>query len=532
MKIIFTHLILIYSLSSYAQIPTIQWQRTYGGTENDLGYSICKTIDNNYVIVASTSSNDGDVTFNHSVGGSNSDDYWLIKIDSTGCKIWDRSYGGTFDEVPSNIIQTSDQGFIIFGTTNSNDSDVTGLHLDSTFPMYGHDGWLIKIDSSGQILWQNCYGGTDDDYGREVVFTTDSNYILAVEVNSGILYQNPTGDVNQYLGHDDYWLVKVSQFGNILWQRTLGDSHSDIPFACAELNGNEYIIVGGVETSLPGNHGGGGDVGVIKVNSSGSTIWSKCYGGYQIDDARCVIRANNNGFILVSETASDSGDISQFYGASDIWILKADSSGAILWEKSYGGSSYEIPSQVIQTNDGGMVVVGQTYSNDNWVLNSHGWNDSWIFKLDSMGYWEWGKTLGGSDQDQANSVIETQDGGYLVCGYTKSSDGDVTFNHGNEDVWVVKLSPPPLGIKQPTDQLSELTTFQNGEELILRFFSKHSGQSMAMLTNCLGQTILEQKISIREGINYIPLNSQALAGGMYFVNVKGKMNGRSKVFLK
>lgn len=165
--------------------------------------------------------------------------------------------------------------------------------------------------------------------------------------------------------------------------------------------------------------------------------WAKCYGGLKSDKAFAMEKTSDGGCVVVGESYSIDGDVSQNNGAYDIWIIKLDSVGELEWEKSYGGRLYETPECVIQTADGGYAIAGYTNSDD---LNSFiDWTDYWVIKLDSNGDLEWQKCYGGTKIDIARSIIQTSDGGYMVAGQTSSSDVNVSFNNGYVDCWLIKL---------------------------------------------------------------------------------------------
>ena len=496
-----------------SQVPIIQWEKTYGGSMSDYGYSICKTYDGCYLIAGSTESNDGDISFFH---GAN--DFWLIKIDSLGTIIWEKTYGGSSSEEPTTVFQTFDHGFIIYGQTNSEDGDVSGLHEDSIFPSPQHDGWLLKIDSIGQIEWQHCYGGTENDWGKDLIITPDSNYLLATEIESS------DGDITAFYGITDYWFVKTDQSGSILWQRTFGGTDREYPNCCTAVNDSVYLIAGNTHFDFGGFHGSNisSDMGIVKVNSNGNVLWSHCYGaaiGGELPYS--LLPTANSGFIAVSEITSSGDDITQFYGGSDIWIFKADSTGGILWDKTYGGSGGDRPLKVIRTSDGGFVIAGYTLSNDIWVSNFHGLFDSWVIKLDSLGNFEWGKTLGGTNWDEAFSILETSDGGYIVCGFTESTDGDVNMNHGNADLWVVKLSST-TDIPEIKNQLMDFTATQIQNQFKFQFFFKHKTTATCSILDLNGKKLFEENIIINEGINYQNIPCGSLSSGMYFISMDGK----------
>jgi len=295
---------------SYAQAPTIQWQKCLGGTVTDEANSIQQTSDGRFIVAGYTFSNDGDVSGNH--GNS---DYWVVKLNSSGDILWQRCLGGTDDDYAYSIQQTSDGGFIVAGQTYSNDGDVSGNH--------GYDdAWVVKLNSSGDIEWQKCLGGTDDDYAYSIQQTSDGGFIVTgyTESNDGDVSGNHSN-----WGWDDAW--------------------------------------------------------VVKLNSSGDIEWQKCLGGTNDDRAYSIQQTSNGGFIVAGYTYSNDGDVSGNHGYWDTWVVKLNSSGDIEWQKCLGGTSDDYANSIQQTSDSGFIVVGYTFSNDYDVSENHGYDDAWVVKL-------------------------------------------------------------------------------------------------------------------------------------------------------
>ncbi|MBA3649481.1 MAG: T9SS type A sorting domain-containing protein [Chitinophagales bacterium] len=169
--------------------------------------------------------------------------------------------------------------------------------------------------------------------------------------------------------------------------------------------------------------------------------WENSYGGSNSDDLYSIDTTNDGGFIAAGLAYSEDGDVTQSHGNGDFWILKLDMQGKLIWQKSLGGSGYESAFSVHKTSDQGYIIAGTSDSNDGDVTDNHNSLDFWIVKIDSFGNIQWQRSLGGSGVDEAFSIQQTYDGGYITTGYSNSVDGDVTGNHGDYDYWVVKLNP-------------------------------------------------------------------------------------------
>jgi uncharacterized delta-60 repeat protein len=406
----------------------IDWQKSLGGSDNDRAYYVQQTTDGGYIIAGYSHSNDGDVSGNH--GGP---DYWIVKLTSTVEIDWQKSLGGSGEDWAYSIQQTTDGGYIIAGSSVSNDGDVSGNHGFS-------DYWIVKLTSTGDADWQKSLGGSGHDVAHFIQQTTDGGYIIAGHSNS---YD---GDVSGQHGKYDYWIVKLTSTGELEWQKSLGGSDSDYAYSIQQTTDGGYIIAGysqSIDGVISGEHGNY-DYWIVKLTSTGEIDWQKALGGSDGDYAYSIQQTTDGGYIVAGSSTSDNGDVSGNHGNSDSWIVKLTSTGEIDWQKSLGGSDSDAASSIQQTTDGGYIVAGSSTSDDGDVSGNHGDFDYWIVKLTSTGEIDWQKSLGGSDSDAASSIQQTTDGGYIVAGSSTSDDGDVSGHHGSEinssDYWIVKIS--------------------------------------------------------------------------------------------
>lgn len=354
---------------------------------------------------------------------------------------WQKCLGGSKDESLSNnfpemggiyyasIQQTTDGGYIVASWTESNDGDVSGNHG-------GVDVWIVKLNSAGNKVWQRCLGGSGTDWVYSIQQTTDGGYIAA-----GYTFSND-GDVSGNHGATDVWVVKLDGSGNKVWQRCLGGSAFDRAYSIQQTVDGGYIVAGCTNSNDGDVSGtiGSGDAWIVKLDGFGNKVWQRCLGGSAFDIAYSIQQTTDGGYIFAGGTNSNNGDVSGNHGEGDIWVVKLDSAGNKLWQRCLGGSDTELwVSSVEQTIDGGYVVIGTTGSNDGNVSGNKGFCDVWVVKLDSAGSLVWQKCLGGTSLECGFSIQQTFDGGYVLAGMTYSNDGDVSGNHGEIDIWVVKL---------------------------------------------------------------------------------------------
>jgi hypothetical protein len=433
MKKLFSSLCLVFIFEYTVAQPTIQWQKSIGGTDVDYTGGIEPTSDGGFILIGGTYSNDGDVTGYHDNG-----DLWIIKMDRQGTIEWQKCLGGTeYDDLSypttANCIkQTTDGGYILTGVTYSINGDITAS--------YGNgDMWLAKLDANGNIEWQRCLGGSADDYGTAVIQTTDGGYTVAGYTSSTDI--NVMGNHGQY----DMWMVHVDVMGEIKWQKCLGGSDEDYCSAIAQTTDGGYIVAGqtwSIDGDVSGNHGLS-DEWIVKTDKFGNMQWQKCLGGSSDESAASVFCTATGGYIVAGWTDSNDGDISNPFTNTDCWVVELDNMGNINWEKCYGSPQAEICYSMQQTTDGGYILSCQNWGNGGQVSGHHGSifnSDYWIAKIDMTGNLQWQSSLGGASNEFAVAALETADGGYVISGGSNSNTDDVSGNHGNYDAWIVKLS--------------------------------------------------------------------------------------------
>ena len=342
---------------------------------------------------------------------------------------WQKSLGGLSLDYAYSIKQTNDGGFIVAGQSSSNDGNVSGNHGNA-------DYWVVKLNDTGTIEWQKSLGGTGLEYVRSIQQTNQGGYIVAGYSESN------DGDVSGNHGGLDYWVVKLTSNGTIEWQKSLGGTGYDFALSIQQTNDGGYIVAGSSYSSdgdVSGNHGGG-DYWVVKLTNLGSIVWSKSLGGSGSDEANFIQQTNDGGYIVAGTSYSNDGNVSGNHGGGDYWVVKINSIGTIEWQKSIGGGASEEAFCIQQMNDGGYIVAGESNSSDGDVSGNHGSFDCWFVKLTNLGAIEWQKSIGGSGNDVAWYIQQTNDGGFIVAGQSNSNDGDFSGNHGESDIWMFKLS--------------------------------------------------------------------------------------------
>ncbi len=372
-------------------LAATSWNKTYGGASADYAYSVVQTSDEGFALAGGT----------YSYGAGNGD-FWLVKTDSSGNVAWSRTYGGNLSDLACSVVQTSDGGYALAGYTNS-------------FGAGSADSWLVKTDSAGNMLWNKTYGGARYDLAYSIVQTSDGGYALA-------------GYTGSYgAGAFDSWLVKTDSAGNMLWNKTYGGAGDDLAYSVVLTSDGGYAIAGYTYSYGAGST----DAWLVKTDGSGNMLWSKTYGGTGNEDAHSVVLTSDGGYAIAGSTAS-------YGGGWDMWLVKTDSAGNMLWNKTYGGAGNDVGFSMVQTNDRGYAIAGYTYS---YGVGIPTYSNLWLVKTDSAGNMLWNKTYGGANHDRAQSVVRTSDGGYALAGYTGS------YGAGAYDFWLVKLTPQTIYIR-------------------------------------------------------------------------------------
>lgn len=347
-----------------------------------------------------------------------------------------KTIGGSLNESAQSVVNTSDGGYAILGYVQSMDGDIENK-TNTSF-----DFWVLKFNSEDQLQWQNNYGGSDDDRGLDIIHTEDGGYAILGYSKSN------DGDISENAGANDFWMCKLDSFGNISWQKSYGFLGADIGYALTITNDGGYLLTGVLDVSASGGQGNsktlntlhaGGDYWALKLNANGEKEWSKFFGGTFTDTPYDVIQTKDNNYIIVGSSDSDDVDIKDNKGTYDFWAVKISESGSLIWEKSFGGSEIDEAWGISATNDGNFIIVGDTRSNDIDVLENKGAADIFIIKITAEGDIIWRKSFGGTSFDTARSISKTSDGGFIISGSSRSSDGDISMNNGQNDALILKI---------------------------------------------------------------------------------------------
>jgi hypothetical protein len=295
------------------------WNKTFGGTGSEQPNAMIKTNDGDIIIAGETSSY-----------GAGSTDCYLLKLNQNGDTLWTRTYGGANEDGACDVIQTSDNGFILVG-------------YSSTFTSAFGSVYVVKINSAGDTIWTKSYEKSTANIGSSIIQLADDGYfIVGQTLQPGQLQTS------------DCYFIRTDAQGDTLWTKTYGGNNYDGAFQCYDC-GDGLIISGTTKSFGTGNN----DIFLSKFDYYGNSIWYKTYGGINSDYGGSFSLTNDNGYIITGRTESFGA------GNQDMYLIKTNSIGDTLWTKTFGGNSTEWGGCVKQTSDNGYIVVGNTNSYGN-----------------------------------------------------------------------------------------------------------------------------------------------------------------------
>jgi hypothetical protein len=379
---------------------SVTWSKTYGGNEYEFANAIVQLPGGEYAVAGATRSSNGDIP-----GSRAGFDAWLIKMDQHGNKLLSTTFGEHDDDYATGLVSTPD-GYIITGFT---------------FISNRHYAWAIKADASGQQVWKKSLTESTDAKPAAIIPASDGGYLIS--------------GYSSVSGNRDGWLVKIDGNGNRLWTKSFGGTNEDQFTSVTKVSGGGYVLTGFSNSGNVdlGENKGSYDGWIVKVDQGGNKIWNSSFGGSDEDYLKSVVASADGGYLAVGYTKSGNGDLPKNRGGFDEWLIKIDANGQKQWIKTYGGANEEYITNVVGTPDGGYMTIGYTNSTTGDVFRINNDFGGWLLKLDANGNKTAASTYGTDRYDDfTNALIPTQDGGYMITGYS--------FVEGRGyDGWMVKI---------------------------------------------------------------------------------------------
>ena len=407
----------------------------FGGSEEDIAHAVIPTEDGGFPVVGNTKSVDGDVTDKNVEVA----DLLLIKFNADGTQAWSATYGGSQDDRGHSLVQLADGGFVLLGYSMSDD-------LDASVNQGQHDNWVVRVDATGQLLWEKSFGFPGHDHAYKIIATKDGgllfNGFLDVTSSEGAGASSKIEANSARHGVGEFWVHKIDLAGNVQWRYYFGGTNNDRSYDAVETSTGSFIVVGtsesyDVDISQPR---GDYDVWVVKLSASGQLMWEKSLGGSAYDGANAVALDEEENILVLGHTLSQDQNISSPLGNADAWLAKLSPSGELLQEFTYGGTAFDLGRDLI-LGQKQFWVCGYSRSADIDLTENKGDNDVFLFQLNERLLPDQRFSLGGNAADLANAMTILADQSIVVVGSTESTDGLFENNHGYKDIFIACWHP-------------------------------------------------------------------------------------------
>lgn len=413
------------------ELHTLQSVQLFGGSDEDIAHAIIPTQDGGFAILGNTKSTDGDLD-NKTLPVS---DLLFIKFTADAIPEWHATYGGSEDDRGHSLVQLSDGGYAILGYSMSQDGDAS-LNKGQ------HDNWVIRTDAYGTVLWEKSFGFSGHDHAYNIIATHDGgllfNGFLDVTSSGGLGTTFQKGALSARHGVGEFWVHKINLDGEIEWRQYFGGTNNDRSYDAVQTDEGDFIVVGTSESEDVdiSNPHGGYDIWVIKLDPYGQLIWERSFGGIQYDSANAVILDQAQNIYVLGNTFSEDQDISSPLGHSDMWLLCLNQGGQLISEQSFGGTGFDVGRDLAFDIQRNLWLVGYSQSEDIDFSSNKGNNDVALLQLDKNLFPQQHFNLGGSGLDIAHAVLPLNDGRLLVTGTSESQNGLFLNNRGGKDIFV------------------------------------------------------------------------------------------------
>ena len=529
--------------------PQKLWDKRYGGYGWDQAFTtpIKKSLDGNLLFLAESS------------GGPNGDlgsaawgsfDYWLFKTDTLGNLLWEKGVGGFAWDIARDFVELDDGGFLLVGYT------LSGQGGDKTESSRGNrDIWIVRLDSTRNILWDKTYGGNKADACWSVCKTPEGGFILAgyTKSDQGLDVSDPKFTPPNW-PEDDFWVLKLDSLGNKIWDKRYGWDQDDLAFSVNLMQDGNYLITGYTYSDMGGSitqqRKGSTDYWALKIDTAGNKLWDQRYGSNNYDwDNYSTKITPDGGFIIggvsMGDLSYDKTEMNR--GGEDYWIVKCDSMGNKQWDKTLGGSFEEGLRDILITGDGSFIISGFSKSQDTGDKTQANWpgsaNCAWLVKLRANGTKAWDVRWSGNRGEDASSTLELGNGTFVTLAITTSNASfDKSQNNWsatptttpNADLWLLAFTEPPLGYENLGDTKGGLDVFPNPfrETLEVGAEFREPGKVFVEIFDITGRKVFENNYTISTSFFNKEIELGFLPAGAYSLSVTTGSEKRTRLVVK
>lgn len=522
-------LLLLISVACYGQDQVISWEKSLGGEFNENAYGMTATPDGGYILVGGThSKNSFDVGDSRGFEGNGGSDFWVVKINAAGEILWQKTFGGSRNDVATDIVRTRNGEYMVVGTTVSTDGEAN---------FNGPNGGLIliRLREDGSLVSSRVIPGGFNF--NEPTFSYADNFSKAslVALPSGDLMLGATREIGRspFMGKQ-FYLARLTPTGDTLWERLFGTPADEFMNDLVLTNDGAVLMVGSSTAfarDLPGGGNGFHDALVIKASQTGIELWKRAVGGNGVDILYAGLELRENGnYVFVGETSSNSGNLIASNGQKDAILVSMNQNGTILWNKSIGGENNETYYGLIDAYPSGYIALGTGESQMGNVKPKGPLTDVFLSRFNRAGDLQNHQLYGGPDIDLARVGLLSGTEDMVLFGTSRSSSEDLKKNNGENDFWVFRLSPPPpllfgrmfVNLEEGRDAQVEWSTLrqQNAKTLTLEKSTDNKNfkgiRDFDVSENTRGPKLfsyLDRGIAV--GINYYRLRYTDQAGNTY-----------------
>ena len=421
------------SYTDWVFLPPIRgsWEtiNTYGGSKEDIAHGVSITSDGGFVVIGNTMSTDGDFLIKDNEGS----DIFLMKFSKSNSLEWTQVYGGSKDDRGYDVVQLLDEGFALVGHSKSDDGD-------ASVNQGQHDNWVIRTDSKGLLLWQKSFGFLGHDHAYSITSTSDGglffNGFLDVTASNGRGQDGKRNYLTKKHGVGEFWCHKLDRNGNLQWRRYFGGTSNDRSYDAIETNKGDFILTGSSESQDIdiSNPKGGYDIWVVKIDASGALLWETSIGGSGYDIGNAIVQIQNGNFLIAGQTFSKDKDITNPFGSSDGILVWLSPEGILMKVQNIGESEFDVLKDIVQRPDGTLVAVGNSGSIQN--MDNPLDNKVVLYYALSNGSLISSHQLAGDGLDQGEAIAVNSKGSVIVVGSTDSRAGQFPNSKGGKDLFV------------------------------------------------------------------------------------------------
>ncbi len=422
---------------SFGQTATVVWDKVYGIEDwNDLREMI-PTQDGNFLLGGTVYTTEGNFT-------RNAFDYYVVKVDTEGTILWEKTIGGNKEDSLGTLLNTDDGGYLVFGSSNSEISRDRTVPLKNTTSQPNNNGsdiWIVKLDSDGNQLWDTAIHEKNNLISNTFISTDDGGFLAG----------------RFFTGRRDFLVIRYNIDGTKQWERSFGnDGLDDRLIKIERLQDGNYLLLGYTVNGIA--EYSSGDYFIVKIDPAGNELWKRTLGSLSVDTAWRAVSTENGGALVGGTTFGPaSGDRTEkSRGNFDIWLTSFDTNGTLLWEKTLGGNGVDTMGDILILEDGNFLIAGSSSSDQGFDKSDPPYDtrtgrgrkqDVWLVKVNSAGTKLWDKTIGGTLGDVSITILALNDGSFLVGGSSESPiSGDKTVaNTGERNFWLLKIQETGIG---------------------------------------------------------------------------------------